>query len=234
MSKSEFQEPEDRLTDSVGRPIHDHQSRIVRKSPLRAKVTPQQSGGISTSVVLGGALIGILFVLIAAFAATADDLEEFKGPLPTVIPAPVLADGTALTQDLTFYATEPVALSIIAAPDNESENTIEACALVELIESPNDGNYFYLDTSTDEDAYWVYVVSTDGEGLNGWVPLDTLSETEPTACTEDESGDSEDNNSLGDETSESDSEGSAETDESDEESNGGTENSQDEEDEQSE
>ena len=121
--------------------------------------------------------------MVAVIVATGDDLEEFDGPLPTVIPAPAMASGADLEVETLLYVTEDTPFSIIAAPDNQNEELLnETCAEVQVQLDAEDGDFFYLDDSTEEVAYWVFARRTDDSGWNGWLPLDALSEELPDGC----------------------------------------------------
>jgi hypothetical protein len=152
------------------------------RDKIQRKVKPQKSASIPPTVIVGGALIFVILLVVAVIVAAGDDLEEFVGPTPTTIPLPQMADGADLELEALLYLTEDTAFSIIAAPDNENEELVnETCAEVQ-VQVSDTGNFFYLDDSTEEEAYWVYARRTDDSGWNGWLPLVVLSEELPDGC----------------------------------------------------
>ena len=157
------------------------------RDKIRRKVKPQKSASIPPTVIIGGALIFVIFLVVAVILAASDDLEEFEGPLPTVIPAPELARGADLQVETLLYLTEDTPFSIVAAPENENEELLnETCVEVQVQLDAEDGDFFYLDDSTEEIAYWVFARRTDDSGWNGWLPLDALSEDLPEDCEAEE------------------------------------------------
>ena len=153
------------------------------RDKIQRKVKPQQSAGIPPTVIVGGALIFVIFLVVAVIVAAGDDLEEFEGPTPTTIPLPQMADGADLELEALLYVTDDTPFSIIAAPENENEELVnETCAEVQVQRDGEEGDFFYLDDSTEEVAYWVFARRTDESGWNGWLPLDVLSEELPDGC----------------------------------------------------
>ena len=156
------------------------------RDQIQRKIKPQKSASISPTAILGAALVFVIFLVVAVIIATGDDLEEFVGPTPTTIPAPEVAGG-ALQVETLLYLTEDTPFSIVAAPDNENEEFLnETCAEVQVQFDAEDGDFFYLDDSTEEVAYWVFARRTDDSGWNGWLPLDVLAEEAPSDCASEE------------------------------------------------
>ena len=158
------------------------------RDKIQRKVKPQKSATIPPTVIIGGALVFVIFLVVAVILATGDDLEEFEGPLPTVIPAPELASGADLEVETLLYVTEDTPFSIVAAPDNENDEFLnEVCAEVQVQRVGGEvGDFFYLDDSTENVAYWVFARRTDDSGWNGWLPLNVLAEEPPEDCEAEE------------------------------------------------
>ena len=155
-----------------------------KPSTARSKVTPKKTGGAPPIFIPIGALIGIVLLVLAVIIATSDDEEVNTGPTPTTIPAPVLESGAEVIEGMLLYTAESVPFSVIAAPDQENEEqSTEACGQVEVILAEANATVFYLDTSTEDEQYWIYARRTDDTGWNGWLPLSTLSEALPEGCT---------------------------------------------------
>jgi hypothetical protein len=147
------------------------------------KIKPPQANENSASVfIMGAVLVGIVMIIIGMVAASSDDLQP--EPTPTFIPAPRLADGSALEVGMTAYVLEEIAFAGVAAAGNENpEQTLAACTPVTIQNGPVD-LYFSLDSTVNPPIYWVYAIAEDENGWNGWLPFSVISTALPEACPE--------------------------------------------------